>query len=274
MPIADYYQRLATISGGSQQATDWVKQRGEELRAQKEAQYKAEQEARAKQLKEEQEARQAQHEKEQEDWQNSLELTRQQQAKTLQQTMSNLTLAQQQQQQALIQQQNETTKRIQAQSGSLQAQPVTQRTWGVTPGNQYSDPREYAAQTQHYAAMGKGGAIVNAARAEIGKPYVWGGSSEKTSFDCSGLVQYAYKKVGINLPRVSNQQAMSGVRAPISALKPGDLVAWDNSTRNKGADHVAIYVGNGQIIEAARTGTNIRQRALGSNEGAWGIKVL
>jgi cell wall-associated NlpC family hydrolase len=51
-------------------------------------------------------------------------------------------------------------------------------------------------------------------------------------------------------------------------------VAWDNSSRNRGADHIAIYIGNGQIIEAPRPGVPVRIRKLGKNERAWGVRLL
>lgn len=124
------------------------------------------------------------------------------------------------------------------------------------------------------AGKGVRGQIVRTAANQLGKPYVWGGSNPGTSFDCSGLVQWAYDKVGIKLPRVSADQARYGRRVPTSQLRKGDLVAWDNSSRNVGADHIAVYIGNGRIIEAAKTGTPIRVRPLGQNEGAWGVKIL
>jgi cell wall-associated NlpC family hydrolase len=107
----------------------------------------------------------------------------------------------------------------------------------------------------------------------VGTPYVWGGTSPR-GFDCSGFVQYVYKQIGVELPRVSNQQADTGRRISLSALKAGDLVAWDNSSRNRGADHIAIYLGRGRIAEAPRPGVELRIRRLGSNEGAWGVRVL
>jgi cell wall-associated NlpC family hydrolase len=115
--------------------------------------------------------------------------------------------------------------------------------------------------------------IVRSARSFVGTPYVWGGETPR-GFDCSGFVQYVYHRAGIDLPRVSSQQADFGHRIPRSALKPGDLVAWDNSRRNVGADHIAIYIGHGQIAEAPRPGVNLRIRTLGSNEGAWFVRIL
>lgn len=124
------------------------------------------------------------------------------------------------------------------------------------------------------AGKGQRGKILRVAQQQLGKPYVWGGSTPQSSFDCSGLVQWAYRSVGIKLPRVSADQARYGRRVPTNQLRRGDLVAWDNSSRNVGADHIAIYLGGGKIIEAAKTGTNIRVRALGQGEGAWGVQVL
>jgi cell wall-associated NlpC family hydrolase len=116
-------------------------------------------------------------------------------------------------------------------------------------------------------------AVIEAARGALGTPYAWGGNSLASGVDCSGLVQQAFARAGINLPRVSYQQANYGTRTKIRNLQPGDLVAWDNSSRNNGADHIAIYLGGGQIIEAPRPGSSVRIRSLGPNEGAWGVAI-
>jgi cell wall-associated NlpC family hydrolase len=115
-------------------------------------------------------------------------------------------------------------------------------------------------------------AVTEIARRFVGTPYVWGGTSP-SGFDCSGLIQYVYGQAGKHMPRISYQQANSGSRTGLKNLRPGDLVAWDNSSRNSGADHIAIYLGNGQIIEAPRPGLSVRIRTLGSNEGAWGVSL-
>lgn len=116
-------------------------------------------------------------------------------------------------------------------------------------------------------------AVIQAAKSALGTPYTWGGNSLQGGVDCSGLVQQAFAQVGIQLPRVSYQQAGAGQRVSLNKLQPGDLVAWDNSSRNNGADHIAIYIGNGRIIEAAKPGTRVRIRKLGSDEGAWGVRM-
>ena len=102
-------------------------------------------------------------------------------------------------------------------------------------------------------------AVVDEAKKYLGLPYVWGGTSITKGVDCSGLVQSVYKSLGYDLPRLSADQARSG--RPIASMadaQPGDLIAWNNSSRNNGADHIAIYVGNGKMIEAPRTGLDVR----------------
>lgn len=116
-----------------------------------------------------------------------------------------------------------------------------------------------SVQTGGTAAGVTGDQVVAQARQHLGVPYVWGGTDPHRGLDCSGLVQVVYGALGIDLPRVSYQQAQAG--EPVASLaeaRPGDLIAWDNSSRNNGADHIAIYIGNGQMIEAPRPGEVVR----------------
>lgn len=104
-----------------------------------------------------------------------------------------------------------------------------------------------------------GDAVVTEARRYLDVPYLWGGNDPEKGLDCSGLVKLVYKNLGYDLPRLSADQARTGTPvASMADARPGDLIAWDNSSRNNGADHIAIYVGNGQMIEAPRTGLNVR----------------
>ena len=85
-------------------------------------------------------------------------------------------------------------------------------------------------------------------------PYVWGGTNPATGLDCSGLTQLVYKQVGVDLPRVSGEQAKAG--RPVASMadaRPGDLLAFGSP-----AHHVAIYVGDGKMIEAPRPGKNVQ----------------
>jgi cell wall-associated NlpC family hydrolase len=104
-----------------------------------------------------------------------------------------------------------------------------------------------------------GDAVVAKAKEMLGLPYVWGGTDPERGVDCSGLVQSVYKSFGIELPRLSADQARAGRPvASMNDVRPGDLIAWDNSSRNVGADHIAIYAGNGQMIEAPRPGSKVQ----------------
>jgi cell wall-associated NlpC family hydrolase len=97
-------------------------------------------------------------------------------------------------------------------------------------------------------------AVVEEAKKYLGIPYVWGGTDPNKGLDCSGLVQLVYKNLGIDLPRVSYQQATAG--RPVASMadaRPGDILAFDSPV-----DHVGIYIGNGKMIEAPRTGLDVR----------------
>lgn len=122
-------------------------------------------------------------------------------------------------------------------------------------------------------ATGTRGQLISYAKQFLGTPYVWGGSAPG-GFDCSGFVQYVEKKFGNNLPRISADQARSGPHIALKDLQPGDLIAWDENDRNNGADHIAIYIGNGQFIEAPHTGADVRISSLkGRESGAWGVRM-
>ncbi|MFN8516982.1 MAG: C40 family peptidase [Chloroflexia bacterium] len=100
------------------------------------------------------------------------------------------------------------------------------------------------------APSGTAEAFVQAALAQLGKPYGWGATGP-SSFDCSGLTYYAaHKALGIILPRVASDQAFVGVHVDLADLRPGDLVFYEN-TYGPGITHVGIYIGNNQWLSAA-----------------------
>ncbi len=107
-------------------------------------------------------------------------------------------------------------------------------------------------------ASSKGQAIVNAAAKYIGVRYVYGGTSPK-GFDCSGLVQYACREVGISVNRTSRAQYSNGVAVSKSNLQPGDLVFF---SKGSGISHVGIYAGGGQVIHAPSPGKRVCYIAL------------
>lgn len=97
--------------------------------------------------------------------------------------------------------------------------------------------------------------VVDIALAQVGKPYVWASANPNVGFDCSGLVYYAYKQVGINLSRTSYTQINDGTRISASELRKGDLVFFNNGGDSVG--HVGIYIGNNQFVHASSPGTGV-----------------
>lgn len=122
-------------------------------------------------------------------------------------------------------------------------------------------------------SSGVGGNVQTAVKdavAQVGKPYVWGGDSPATSFDCSGLVEWAYKQAGISLPRTSQQQwaALTSKSVPMNKVQEGDIVFAAGSDGTATAPgHEALMISGNQIVEAATTGTNIRIRSY--NPAEW-----
>ncbi|WP_425245755.1 NlpC/P60 family protein [Streptomyces sp. NEAU-NA10] len=94
------------------------------------------------------------------------------------------------------------------------------------------------------------------ARAQIGKPYVWGATGPE-SYDCSGLTQAAWKAAGVTLPRTTYDQVNAGTTVPLANALPGDLIFfYDDVT------HVGIYIGNGMMIHAPKPGAYVREESV------------
>jgi cell wall-associated NlpC family hydrolase len=135
-----------------------------------------------------------------------------------------------------------------------------------------------AAPTPSGAAV-TGDDVIASAKKYLGVPYVWGGTSP-SGLDCSGLVQLAFKDLGIDLPRVSRDQAKAG--DPVASLadaQPGDLVAFGSPV-----DHIAIYLGDTRILEAPQPGQNVHitemyrtptaiRRIVPGGDGTQGVAV-
>ena len=129
-------------------------------------------------------------------------------------------------------------------------------------------------QAQTVAAGTAGGIAVDWALAQVGTPYIWGGETPGVGFDCSGLVQAAYKVAGITLPRVAQDQYDATAKlGPGDPLQPGDLMFFGQSTSD--VTHVGIYIGGGQMVDAPHTGADVRVEATPTTPGApWGTDVL
>jgi peptidoglycan DL-endopeptidase CwlO len=99
--------------------------------------------------------------------------------------------------------------------------------------------------------------VLQAAMSRKGMPYVWGANGP-TAFDCSGLVQWSFAQAGIEMPRVAADQARSGPAVPVSQLEPGDLLFYHTDpTAPDYISHVAIYLGNGWMIQAPAPGQDV-----------------
>lgn len=105
----------------------------------------------------------------------------------------------------------------------------------------------------------------------LGNPYVWGGTSLTKGADCSGYVQSIFKKYGVSLPRNSRAQANSGTTIKVSQVQPGDLIFYGNG---KTINHVAIYIGGGQVIHASSPKTGIRISNVSYRTPVKAVRVL
>ena len=111
------------------------------------------------------------------------------------------------------------------------------------------------------APAAAGGALAaRVALEQVGKPYVWAGAGPN-SFDCSGLVMYAWEAAGVSLPHYTVSQYQDTTRISQSQLQPGDLVFYDTGDGAQ-PGHVTMYIGNGQIVTADSPGTTVRVEAL------------
>jgi hypothetical protein len=103
---------------------------------------------------------------------------------------------------------------------------------------------------------------IKAAEAKLGSPYVYGAEGPST-FDCSGLMVWAWEKAGVTLPRTSQEQAKYGTPVPLSKIRPGDLVTsnWGEGP----SSHVGMYIGGGKLIHAPRPGSKVKVANLDAN---------
>jgi cell wall-associated NlpC family hydrolase len=131
--------------------------------------------------------------------------------------------------------------------------------FGAVLANQVGGSRSASSFTGDVPARLPAGLApaVDLAQRHLGVPYVWGGESP-SGFDCSGLVQYVYGQLGVDLPRTAAEQARVG--QPVASLadaRPGDLLAFHDPV-----DHIGIYAGNGLMVVAPKTGDVVKVQAV------------
>lgn len=111
------------------------------------------------------------------------------------------------------------------------------------------DTYESSSSSSSYSS-GSGSSVVDFATQFVGNPYVWGGTSLTNGADCSGFVQSVYANFGVSLPRTSYEQQNAGTEVSYADAQPGDLICYGG--------HVAIYMGNGQIVHASNSVDGIK----------------
>ncbi|MDK0521421.1 C40 family peptidase [Streptomyces sp. ML-6] len=119
-------------------------------------------------------------------------------------------------------------------------------------------------------ASGSAAAVIAFAKAQLGDAYVMG-STGPSSWDCSSLVQAAFRSVNIDLPRISQAQSTAGTQVSLSNLQPGDILYWGGAGS---AYHVGIYVGGGEFIGAQNSSTGVVQRPLSYDPPSGAVRVL
>jgi cell wall-associated NlpC family hydrolase len=144
--------------------------------------------------------------------------------------------------------------RAQAQAAQLAAQASSQQT--------YDDAVVVPTYDADLPAARYGG-VVGIALQYLGIPYVWGGSSPSTGFDCSGFTSYVFAQVGVSLPHHAASQYSMGTPVSYDQLAPGDLVFFS------GLGHVGIYIGQGQFVHAPHTGEVVSISSLGERAGSY-----
>ncbi|MFH9953380.1 C40 family peptidase [Streptomyces roseolus] len=132
-----------------------------------------------------------------------------------------------------------------------------------------SDSSSSASESTQVAS-GSAAAIVAFAKAQVGDAYVSGGTGPN-SWDCSGLVQAAYRQAGIDLPRISYSQSSMGTSVSLSNLQPGDILYWGSRS---GSYHVAIYVGGGKYVGAQNPSTGVVERSLDWDTPSGAVRIL
>lgn len=119
-------------------------------------------------------------------------------------------------------------------------------------------------------ATSRGSKVISIGKNYLGRPYQFGAKAGQTrTFDCSSFTQYVFKRVGVNLPRTSKQQSHVGRYVSRSNLRTGDLVFFSNPGKPGVINHVAIYMGNGNLLQ-----TYDGVRIINIHSGTWSSRYM
>lgn len=151
----------------------------------------------------------------------------------------------------------------QAASGAGQVGQTTQAYSGAQAAPEPLPIPTPATDAAAPAESSKGEQLVAEAKKQLGKAYEWGAEGPNT-FDCSGLMQYAAKALGINIPRVAKDQAKAGRAVDKSDLQPGDLVYFQGDGKSD-ISHIGMFIGDGKFIHAPKTGDVVKITNLESD---------
>ncbi|MFE6765346.1 MULTISPECIES: C40 family peptidase [unclassified Streptomyces] len=165
----------------------------------------------------------------------------------------------------------EAAAKAKAEAAERASRTAARTTLQKTTGSSSSGSTAAAATTSYSSnASGSAAAVVAFAQAQVGDAYVSGGTGPN-SWDCSGLVQAAFRSVNVDLPRVSQSQSTAGTQVSLSNLQPGDILYWGSAGS---AYHVGIYVGGGQFVGAQNSSTGVVQRPLDYDMPTGAVRVL
>ncbi|MGW2471786.1 C40 family peptidase [Streptomyces sp. NPDC001665] len=164
----------------------------------------------------------------------------------------------------------EAAAKAKAEAAERASRDAARTTLQKTTGSSSSGSTNAATTSYSSNATGSAASVVAFAQAQVGDAYVSGGTGPN-SWDCSGLVQAAFRTVGVDLPRVSQSQSTAGTQVSLSNLQPGDILYWGSAGS---AYHVGIYVGGGQFVGAQNSSTGVVQRPLDYDMPTGAVRVL
>ncbi|GGT15179.1 glycoside hydrolase [Streptomyces atratus] len=164
----------------------------------------------------------------------------------------------------------EAAAKAKAEAAERASRTAARTTLSATSGSSAGSAVASASSSSSSSATGSAASVISFVKAQVGDAYVSGGTGPN-SWDCSGLVQAAFRSVGVDLPRVSQAQSTAGTQVSLSNLQPGDILYWGGAGS---AYHVGVYVGGGEFVGAQNSSTGVVQRPLSYDPPSGAVRVL